>query len=60
MAERRGFFDLDERYRALSAAGDPSSGWRRSSISRCFATISMRRWGAPTGRRAAGRLMMRC
>ena len=23
MAEQRGFFDLDERHRALSAAGDP-------------------------------------
>ena len=23
MAEQRGFFDLDERYAALSAAGDP-------------------------------------
>jgi hypothetical protein len=23
MAEQRGFFDLDDRYRALSAAGDP-------------------------------------
>ena len=23
MADQRGFFDLDDRYRALSAAGDP-------------------------------------
>jgi len=29
MAGQPGFFDSDERLKALSAAGDPLDGWRR-------------------------------
>jgi hypothetical protein len=59
MADQRGFFDLGERYAALSAAGIRWSGWRRWWTSRCSGLIWMRRWRARTGRRAVGRPMTR-
>jgi hypothetical protein len=38
MAEQPGFFDGDERLKALSAAGIRWNGWPKS-ISKCFAAI---------------------
>jgi hypothetical protein len=48
-----------ERRKALSAAGDPLNGWRKSSISTCFARIWKGRCRAPIELGAGGRPMTR-
>lgn len=60
MADQRGFFDLDERYAALSAAGDPLERLAAVMDFEVFGLISTRRWPARTGHRAAGHPVTRC
>ena len=52
---QRGFFDLDERYAALSAAGDPLEKLGRLIDFELFRPIWMPRFGARTAARAAAR-----
>lgn len=51
MAEQRGFFDLDERYRALSAVGDP--------LERSAAVVEFEVFGPTSRRRWRGRAAVR-
>ena len=60
MSGQRGFFDIDERYAALSAAGDPLERLASVVDFEVFRRFSMQRWRARTGARAAARPMTRC
>jgi transposase, IS5 family len=60
MAGQRGFFDVDERYAALSAAGDPLERLAAVVESSCSGRSWRRRSRARTGPGAGGRPMMRC
>jgi hypothetical protein len=59
MAGQPGFFDLSDRYEALSAAGDPLERWRLSSTSRFSVVRWWQRFGAVFAARAAGRRSIR-
>jgi IS5 family transposase len=61
MAGQPGFFDLDERYRALSAAGDALERLARAVEFELFRPPTWRRrYSARIGPRAAGRPTTRC
>ncbi len=55
-----GFFDLANRYDALSQQGNPLERLAILSPGPACALRWKRRYGAPTGRRAAGPRLMRC
>ena len=58
MVGQPGFFDRDELYASLSAAGDPLA--RLAMVSSCCGRSWRRRSRARTGLGAAGRLMTQC
>ena len=60
MAYQPGFFDTDERLRALSAAGDPLERLRAVVDFELFRPERRRHWTAPTAAVAADRPMTRC
>ena len=53
MSGQPGFFDLDERYRALSAAGMRWSGWHGRSTSSCSDPSLRRHWVGRIGQKRA-------
>ena len=60
MAGQPGLFELDERYRALSAAGEGLERLARAVDFELFGRSSTRRSGAPTAAKADGRPTMPC
>ena len=60
MAGQPGFFDGEERLKALSAAGDPLERLAQVIISKGFATIWKQHCRVRTGLKVGDRPMMRC